>query len=237
MSRFDAVLFDAGGIFIVPDPVAIGPVLGPLGGAVDTNSIVRAHYAALNALERPTFADEAPSIETLDWTVYRRAFAASCAVPEAQLETAVAGLTGIWSPIMWRHRLEESVAALWMLYRRGVPIGVVSNASGQVEAMLRYQGICQVGEGAGVPVTCVIDSAVVGIAKPDPRIFTPALAALGVDASARIAYVGDSVVNDWGGATAAGLTPLLYDPFGDRADLGHIERLASLHELHAFVEA
>jgi putative hydrolase of the HAD superfamily len=237
MSRFDAVLFDAGGIFIVPDPIAIGPVLGPFGAAVDANTIVRAHYAALDALERPVFAGGGREIESLDWTDYRRAFAASCGVPASQIETAVAGLTGIWSPIMWRHRLEESVAALWRLYRAGVPVGVVSNASGQVEAMLRYQGICQVGDGAGVPVACVIDSTVVGVAKPDPRIFAPALAALGVEASTRIAYVGDSVVNDWGGATAAGLTPLLYDPFGDRADLDHIERLASLHELHDFVGA
>jgi putative hydrolase of the HAD superfamily len=234
MPRFDAVLFDAGGIFIVPDPAAIGLVLGPLGASVDTNSVVRAHYAALNTLERPVLLEESPAIERLDWTVYRRALAASCGVPAAKLDTAVEGLGRIWSPLLWRHRLEESVAALWLLYRAGVPIGVVSNAAGQVEAQLRYHGICQVGDGAGVPVSCVIDSTVVGIEKPDPRIFEPALAALGMAASSRIAYVGDSVVNDIGGARAAGLTPLLYDPHGDRADLVHVECLASLHELHAF---
>jgi putative hydrolase of the HAD superfamily len=232
--RFDAVLFDAGGIFIVPDPVAIAPILGPLGGSVDTNSVVRAHYAALNALERPVLLAESPSIERLDWSVYRRAFAESCGVPSAQLNAAVDGLARIWSPLVWRHRLEESVAALWLLSRAGVPIGVVSNAAGQVEAMLRYLGICQVGDGGGVTVSCVIDSTVVGIEKPDPRIFEPALTALGMSASARIAYVGDSVVNDVGGARAAGLTPLLLDPYGDRADLAHVECLASLHDLHAF---
>jgi putative hydrolase of the HAD superfamily len=235
MPRFDAILFDAGGIFIVPDPVAVGSILGPLGGATDTNSVVRAHYAALDALERPSIAVRSASIEKLDWTVYRRAMASSCGVADSLLDTAVAGLARIWTPIMWRHRLEESVAALWMLHRARVPIGIVSNAAGQVEAMLRYQGICQVGDGAGVPVAIVVDSTVVGIEKPDPRIFAPALAALGLPATLRVAYVGDSVVNDIGGAVAAGLTPLLYDPFGDRADLTHIERLASLHDLHAFV--
>ena len=58
-------------------------------------------------------------------------------------------------------------------------------------------------------MSCVIDSHVVGVAKPDPRIFEPALAALGLPASARIAYVGDTVffrriaetkiVSDWRG--------------------------------------
>jgi hypothetical protein len=38
-----------------------------------------------------------------------------------------------------------------------------------------------------------------------------------------------------GGATAAGLVPLLYDPFDDHAHYD-CERLGSLHELLAFVE-
>jgi putative hydrolase of the HAD superfamily len=233
-ARFDAILFDAGGIFITPDPVAIAPVLGPLGGTTDTNTVVRAHYFALNELERPALT-ESGSIETMDWSVYRRAMAASCGVAEHRLDDAVSGLDAIWSPIMWRHRLEESVSALWRLSRANVPIGVVSNASGQVEHMLKFQGICQVGPGAGVSVACVIDSAVVGIAKPNPKIFEPALAALGRNAGPRIAYVGDSVINDVGGAINAGLTPLLYDPFGDRADLANIECLTSLHDLHPMV--
>jgi hypothetical protein len=30
--RFDAILFDAGGIFLLPDPVTLGAVIRPLGG-------------------------------------------------------------------------------------------------------------------------------------------------------------------------------------------------------------
>jgi FMN phosphatase YigB (HAD superfamily) len=69
---------------------------------------------------------------------------------------------------------------------------------------------------------------------PDPRIFGEAIAALGLPPQ-RVAYVGDSYVNDVGGATAAGLVPLLYDPFDDHAYYD-CERLGSLHELLAFVE-
>ena len=32
MSRFDAVLFDAGGVLVLPDPTVIGPLLVQYGG-------------------------------------------------------------------------------------------------------------------------------------------------------------------------------------------------------------
>jgi FMN phosphatase YigB (HAD superfamily) len=82
-------------------------------------------------------------------------------------------------------------------------------------------------------VSIVTDSHVIGYAKPDPRIFSDAIAALGLSPD-RIAYVGDSYVNDVGGALAAGLVPLLYDPFDDHAEYD-CERLGSLHELLEFV--
>ena len=57
-------------------------------------------------------------------------------------------------------------------------------------------GVCQVGPGAGVEVRCVVDSHVVGVAKPDPAIFEHAAVHFpGVERS-RIAYVGDSVTMD-----------------------------------------
>jgi putative hydrolase of the HAD superfamily len=80
-------------------------------------------------------------------------------------------------------------------------------------------------------VRCIIDSDVVGIAKPDPRIFDFALPHFsGIDKS-RIAYVGDSVVMDIGGALAAGLTPILVDPYDDAVDLVDCRRISSLQEL------
>ncbi len=112
---------------------------------------------------------------------------------------------------LWRFPIAASVTALAALHERGIPIGVVSNAAGQIESVLRRAGVCQVGEGDAVPVRCVVDSHVVGVAKPDPRIFAPALAALGCTAE-RVAYVGDSVTIDVAGARAAGLQPVLLDP-------------------------
>ena len=76
----------------------------------------------------------------------------------------------------------------------------------------------------------MVDSHVVGVAKPDPGIFAHAEVHFpGIDRR-RIAYVGDSVTMDVGGATAAGLHPILLDPFDDHPD-ADFERIHSLSEL------
>mgnify|MGYP006265421085 CR=1 FL=1 len=77
----------------------------------------------------------------------------------------------------------------------------------------------------------MVDSDVVGVAKPDPRIFEHALVHLNGIEREQIIYVGDSVTMDVGGATAAGLTPVLLDPFDDSADLFGGIRVKSLLEL------
>jgi putative hydrolase of the HAD superfamily len=111
-----------------------------------------------------------------------------------------------------------------------MPVGVVSNASGQIEGVLRRSGVCQVGEGPGTPVRVVIDSHVVGVAKPDPAIFDHALPHFEGIARQRIAYVGDSVTMDIGGARAAGLHPILLDPHHDHPG-ADFERITSLGDL------
>ena len=228
-ARFDAVLFDAGGVLVLPDPVAIGAAVEPFVDAPPIGRFHRAHHAGLFALESEVLHDPV-TVEHLDWTIYRRAYLSSLGVMEAALDDAVEAMSRVWSALIWRFRIEDSVAALWRLAAAGVPAGVVSNASGQIEAVLRNEGVCQVGHGAGVPVACVVDSHVVGVAKPDPRIFDGALAALGDIDPARVAYIGDSAINDIAGANAAGLVPLHLDPFDDYAEFEH-ERIRSVHDV------
>jgi putative hydrolase of the HAD superfamily len=122
------------------------------------------------------------------------------------------------------------VEALRLLHQRGMPLGVVSNASGQIAQVLSRSGVCQAGEGPNTPVRVVIDSHVVGVAKPDPRIFDFALEHFPGVPLHRIAYVGDSVTMDVGGARAAGLHPILLDPYDDHPD-ADFDRLQSLLQL------
>ena len=75
----------------------------------------------------------------------------------------------------------------------------------------------------------MIDSGAVGVMKPDPRIFHLALDAMGIDA-ADAWYVGDMPGIDVIGARAAGLHPVLMDPYEFHLDADY-DRIGSLTEL------
>jgi HAD superfamily hydrolase (TIGR01662 family) len=172
----------------------------------------------------------AQGAEERDWREYDRAYVRSIGITDGDVDEAAAVLGNARIAALWRWPIPDSMDALAELEADGLPLGVVSNASGQIEAVLRRSRVCQVGAGDGVPVRCVVDSDVVGVAKPDPRIFDFAAAHFpGVD-RARICYVGDSVTMDVTGATAAGLHPILLDPFDDHPGVP-FDRIASLSEL------
>lgn len=227
MSRFDAILFDAGGILVLPDPDVLGPLLAYYGGDPAVSTHRRAHYAGMAAKSL------AGSGETV-WDDYDVAYVRAVGVPEHDVAEAAMVLSRTRNAHLWRWAIPESVDALRALAAAGVPIGVVSNASGQVEAALRRSGVCQVGDGPGASVRIVVDSHVVGVAKPDPAIFEPALVHFAGTPRDRIAYVGDSITMDVAGARAAGLHPILLDPYGDHPE-ADFDRVASLAELLAFV--
>ena len=120
--------------------------------------------------------------------------------------------------------------ALGRLRDASVRLGVVSNSEGTVRDDLRAHGLLDYFE-------VVLDSTVVGVEKPDPRIFRLAADALGV-APGACWYVGDGVVNDVLGARAAGYgRALLYDRFDSYARLPGVARVRSLPELLALVGA
>ncbi len=77
---------------------------------------------------------------------------------------------------------------------------------------------------AASPITpyfrSIIISEEVGIAKPDPRIFTPALEAIGV-APGEVLYVGDSVSSDMAAARNAGMDFCWVNPHGAPIPEGH----------------
>jgi FMN phosphatase YigB (HAD superfamily) len=106
---------------------------------------------------------------------------------------------------------------------------VVSNAYGQIEGVLARE-ICQIGPGRHVEMRCIVDSHLVGVAKPDPAIFDHALPHFAEFDRSRIAYVGDSVTMDVHGARSAGLHPVLIDPYGDHVGVDY-ETVASVDDL------
>lgn len=220
---YAGVLFDAGGVLVLPDPTVLAPLLGIYGATESLEAHRRAHYAAM-AAKSASRADEA------DWDDYNRAYVEAVGVSEADLAEAAMVLGATRTAHLWRWPITDSVAALAKLVTSGVAVGVVSNATGQIESTLARAGVCQVGDGTGAPVRCVVDSHVVGVAKPDPAIFDHALVHFdGVD-RADLLYIGDSVTMDVEGSRAAGLQPVLLDPFDDHrgADFARIGSVGDL---------
>lgn len=220
--RFDAVLFDAGGVLVLPDPTVIGPLLARYGGSGSTDAHRRAHYAGMKAKSDRSEPEGA-------WSVYDNAYVAAVGVSHADLEEAAFVLGRTRSAWLWRWTIPETRQALDGLAAADVAMGVVSNASGQIESMLMRE-ICQIGPGDHVEMRCIVDSHIVGVAKPDPAIFDHALPHFAEFERSRIAYVGDSVTMDIGASTAAGLHPILIDPFNDHAD-ADFERIRVVADL------
>jgi putative hydrolase of the HAD superfamily len=227
-ARFDAIVFDAGGIFLLPDPTVLAPLLAYHGGSGDIDAHRRAHYAGMAA-------KSAAGAGERFWDDYNLAYVRAVGVPAAAETAAVRDLGLTRNSYTWRWPIPESVDALRRLADRGVPMGVVSNASGQIAEVLAASGVCQEGDGPHVPMRVIIDSHVVGVAKPDPGIFEFALVHFAEFDRSRIAYIGDSVTMDVGGARAAGLHPILIDPYGDHpgADFDTVATLGELLDVVA----
>ena len=97
--------------------------------------------------------------------------------------------------------------ALGSLREQGLRLLVVSNSDGTVERGLAEVGLRR-------HLDAVIDSALVGFEKPDPRIFLHALECAGVSGRHAL-HVGDLYHADVTGARAAGVNAVLLDPFDD----------------------
>lgn len=93
-------------------------------------------------------------------------------------------------------QLAHSRTLLARLARR-FRLGVISNFYGNVERILADAGFASL-------LTAVLDSTVVGVSKPDVRIFILAVERLAV-APAEVLFVGDSLTQDIVPAHAAGL--------------------------------
>jgi putative hydrolase of the HAD superfamily len=223
LPNFDAILFDAGGIFLLPDPTVLGPLLAYHGGDSSIDTHRRAHYAGMAAKSATGAMEQF-------WHDYDEAYVRAVGVPEHEVAMAALVLEKTRNAYTWRWPIPESVKAIDALHAQRMPMGVVSNASGQIAEVLQRSGVCQVGDGPLTPMRVVIDSHVVGVAKPDPHIFDFALVHFPEFDRGRIAYVGDSVTMDVGGARAAGLYPILLDPHDDHpeADFACISSLEDL---------
>jgi putative hydrolase of the HAD superfamily len=237
-----AILLDAGGVLVFPEPDRVLPPLHAAGFTPDLATLERAHYRAMAIQD----AAALPPDRDTWWREYLLTYIAACGVPEEHCEALAVEVDHGVRGYSWAHVGIGAVDGLRAVAALGLPMGVVSNSDGTVESDLRRLGVCyapqtpevpdarkapDARELTGVPVGVVIDSAVVGVAKPDPAIFSIALNALHVPPGGAVLHVGDSLRYDVAGALAAGLQPVHLDPYGfcpEPAGHPHIRSLADL---------
>ncbi len=261
-----AILLDAGGVLVFPEPDRVLPPLRAAGFSPDLATLERAHYQAMAIQD----AAAVPPVQDTWWRDYLLTYIAACGVPEDQCEQLAAEMDHGVRGYSWAHVGLGAREGLQAVAALGLPMAVVSNSDGTVESDLRRLGVCYAAdapprpdpqaesqadphaesqadpqaesqadphaEHSGVPVGVVIDSAVVGVAKPDPAIFHIALNALQVPPDGNVVHVGDSLRYDVAGALAAGLQPVHLDPYEfcpEPDSHPHIRRLADLPSLLA----
>lgn len=106
---------------------------------------------------------------------------------------------------LWRFVPPEARALLDELSAARVPMVVTSNSEGRIAELLAEVSIAQ-------HFTAVLDSGLLGFAKPDRRMFERAAAALSLPID-QIVHIGDSETADIVGAKDAGMRAVRFDGF------------------------
>ena len=205
--RLRAIVFDVGSTLVHMNYAAMAACLVARGHAVTAAAVEDAELRARVRLD----ADLAAGGSTESGDIRHRQ-AGYLLEPLGITDDAEVAAFAAWRsaynpPLGLFHVADPAAAsALARVRRAGLAVGAISNSNGTVAELLADLGL-------GAALDFVIDSAVVGVEKPDPRIFRLALAAVGVE-GAEAAYVGDFYSVDVLGARAAGLEGVLLDPRG-----------------------
>ncbi|MFN8545572.1 MAG: HAD family hydrolase [Candidatus Binatia bacterium] len=220
------VLFDVGNTLHHLDHAFIATVVTRAGHPTTAGAVAHGEYAAKAAVDE-MFRARAGGADGGRQLSYFEVALVAAGVPEAALADVMAALVAENARrSLWRVLHADTADVLAALVARGFSLGVVSNADGRVPAALAACGLASF-------FRVIVDSHLVGVEKPDPRIFAPALRACGAEPAATV-YVGDLYEIDVRGARAAGIAPVLIDPLGaypTPVDCPQIDRLGCLLDL------
>jgi putative hydrolase of the HAD superfamily len=202
-----AVLFDAGNTVMLVNYAVVAQVLAEEGFDVEEDRVREAEYGARVRLD-PILArwnsTEAPEIFRsyigfvceglgVEWgAAVERAFRR---IAEYNREHN-----------LWNRPNPQARGVLEQFRRRNLAVGMISNSDGSIERMISRHGL-------DAYFRFVLDSHVVGVEKPDSRIFRMALDRAEVE-PAEAVYIGDLYSIDVVGSRAAGLDAVLLDPAG-----------------------
>lgn len=172
----DSIVFDVGGVIVHPDGQRIAAAIRQATNcAASPTACADSLQVAAMLSHELCLAEEDPKI-LCGWAQFL------CIEPELSRLA-----WDSWKRVdgtLWTQVDDDAHAVLSWLVARGIRIGALSNADGQLRASLGRKGLLKY-------FSFVYDSAVEGISKPDPRAFNGCLERMGASA-ARAWYIGDS---------------------------------------------
>ena len=206
-----AVFFDAGNTLVRMNYAAIAVELAAHGVRATPDEVQRAEWRARVRLDDEVFAPASGAASTESGSSagrYVRLILEALGVTDGAVADAMAEWRRAYNAPAGLFTVADPSAepALELARARGLTAGVISNSNGTIRATLRALGLLP-------SLDFVLDSAEVGVEKPDPRIFRLALEQAHV-APREAVYVGDLYSVDVRGARAAGLDAVLLDPAG-----------------------
>jgi putative hydrolase of the HAD superfamily len=218
-----ALLFDFGNTLAFLDYEALVEEFRRVLPALDATALERAEYVGRQAIDdyvmntRPLDLDRA-------YELYFRAWMAAAGIPASRIDWCRERFLALnQAESLWRVVRPGITDHLQKFREAGFRLGVVSNALGNIEADAARYGLADYFD-------VIIDSHVVGVAKPDPRIFHIALERMRMSPEEAL-FAGDLYSIDMVGALAAGIAGCkLIDVMDNYSWVEHA-RIRGIHQL------
>jgi len=222
--KLKALLFDFGGTLAFLDFELLAREFSREGRKLDALALEHAEYAGRAAIDRHLMSEGNSQATSAAYEFFFRGWMTAAGIPADEFHECAAKFGAIHrEATLWRVVRPGTFEALEAFKSAGYKLAIVSNAEGQVEADAKRFGLAKYFD-------VIIDSHIVGVAKPDPRIFRIALERLGVGPD-EAKFTGDIYSIDVEGARAAGIEARLVDQHQRYTWVEH-EKIRHIRELH-----
>lgn len=230
MKPLPYLFLDAGGTLVFPDPERVARIAETAGFRIDPAGVYHEHFRIgfevdSYVLERRRFPQD-----THVWTYegFFEGMFERLGVPKsASADLGRRAEEEHRRDSLWTFTYPWVLEALSALRDAGYRMSVISNADGRAAKVLAQMGLAQYFEQ-------ILDSADVGVEKPEPEIFLRALDTLGLDPEEAL-YVGDVMYVDVWGANRVGMGAVHLDP-ANLYDGWPGERIADIASLPDWLE-
>jgi putative hydrolase of the HAD superfamily len=227
-----AVCFDAGATLIYPDPpveeiygTELAGVGGPRFSAGDVSRVLTLAWSEVSLEGRRGDRYGGVRGESAFWRGFLNSVRRHLDGGTVSAEVFERLSAHFRNPNSWAV-FTDVRGTLAELESRGMALAVISNWDSNLPSLLQSLGLAASFREISV-------SATEGTGKPEPDIFLRTCERLDLT-PAEVLHVGDSLVDDYGGARAAGLSAVLLDREGRHADIR--DRIDTLAVLPRFLD-